>query len=458
MSTIFPTPTTSASAGEPVWVDGDRIHVENAVFHDPVAAALIRRGAGRGTPALTVVERVIQTGARAIEQASGGIQIDHARAVFEHAASQVTAAFTDTTSTAAAQITAELGRLLDPTTGELARLLAGHTASLEKALTATFDASSSGAVQHQVTKRVADALGESHQALLSQLSIANTNSPLARLHDAITAVVAEQARRQDDATRQLTEGLGAVRAAIAEMRGAAEATAAASEVLAREKERSTHKGFEFEGHVGDILEDLAAGHGDTYEDVATTTGAGGRSKKGDAVIDIDGHSGPRTGRVVFEIKTQQLSLRRALDVLDGSLTAREADYAVLVVPDEATLPRGTRGLQEHGGNMLLVALTGDSLDREILQLAYRYVRVRVRLSRTARARMDAGAVQGAIDAATTSLRAASSILTTLAGAGRGIEQARLSLTQMTDEITDRLAEVERILGCRAPAAGPQNPS
>ena len=65
---------------------------------------------------------------------------------------------------------------------------------------------------------------------------------------------------------------------------------------------------------------------------------GHHRKTGDVVVAIEGCTGPARGRIVFEAKASRLSKPKAVEELDRARTERNADYAVLVVPDEERIP------------------------------------------------------------------------------------------------------------------------
>ena len=75
---------------------------------------------------------------------------------------------------------------------------------------------------------------------------------------------------------------------------------------------------------------------------------------GDVVVSNDACTGPARGRIVFEAKASRLSKPKAVEELDRARTERNADYAVLVVPDEERIPAKMHQLREYGGDKLVV--------------------------------------------------------------------------------------------------------
>jgi hypothetical protein len=438
-------PPIHVQSSEPVRVDGDLVRVNDACIADACAAALITRGEKGGTRPIRTLARIVETGARVIEQAGTHVQVDYVREAFQAVAGEVTQRLADGAAHASAQLTGELSRLFDPERGDLALVLARHAGGLERTIAESFGEDSARAVHLRISAGVTEALERSRRALLAHLSSEDGGiNPLADFKQAVARIIEDSGRRQEKAAAEMREGLTKVRTGLAELAGRQRAEEAAEATLASERARGAAKGFSHEDRVHALLAQIASAHGDIAHDVSDLPSPGGR-KTGDTLIEIDAAAGPPEGRIVVEAKDERLSWARAASELDRAISEREADYAILVVSDENRLPAGCASLQEYLGNKLIVALTGSEIDEELLRLAYRYARVRIRLLRGGVARVDAPAVREAAQAALLSLRGARAIQSALTGASRQIESARAGLGALCEAVSGQLSRIEDLV-------------
>ena len=115
---------------------------------------------------------------------------------------------------------------------------------------------------------------------------------------------------------------------------------------------------------------------------------------------IEGCTGPARGRIVFEAKASRLSKPRRSRSSTARRTERNADYAVLVVPDEERIPARMHELREYGGDKLVVCFDPEDGSTLSLEVAYKLARARVLMARGEADGVDAAAIREEIERAT----------------------------------------------------------
>ncbi len=201
--------------------------------------------------------------------------------------------------------------------------------------------------------------------------------------------------------------------------------------------------------MAEALDEIAAARGDVSEAVGDVRGSG--SRKGDVVVSVDACAGPARGRIVFEAKKSQLSRPRALAELDEALSARDADYAVLVVPGEAELPARTQPLREFNGDKLFVTFDPDEGSRLTLEVAYALARARVLMRRGAASGLDLEVVRAEVERAQQAMEDVRRIKSQLTSAEGGIDEARKILERMAATVRSHLDQIEGLLVAQDPA-------
>jgi hypothetical protein len=210
-----------------------------------------------------------------------------------------------------------------------------------------------------------------------------------------------------------------------------------------ERERGTAKGRTFEEEVAEAIDRIAAVQGDDSEAVGDLNGATGRT--GDVVVGIDGCNGPPRGRIVFEAKNSKKSRPEALRELDRALEQRDADFAVLVVPNEEKVPAKMRPLREYNGDKLIVAFDPETDGTLSLELAYSLARARVLMQRSESEGIDASAVHDTVERALNAMEAVRVIKSQLSGATTSIEKARTAIDAMAGQVRDHLERVDELV-------------
>ena len=206
--------------------------------------------------------------------------------------------------------------------------------------------------------------------------------------------------------------------------------------VAQEAQRGTAKGRSFEEAVYAVLDEVAVRQGDDCDAVGDVKGPTG--KTGDVVVAIEGCTGPARGRIVFEAKASRLSKPKAVEELDRARTERNADYAVLVVPDEERIPARMHELREYGGDKLVVCFDPEDGSTLSLEVAYKLARARVLMARGEAEGVDAAAIREAIERATGAMGDVLRVKQQLTGATTSIRKGAEILDAMAVAVRAQL--------------------
>ena len=155
-------------------------------------------------------------------------------------------------------------------------------------------------------------------------------------------------------------------------------------------EKSPQKGFDFEDYCEQKLGWIASIHSDKLERTSDIIGKVSGSKKGDFVLTLSDIG----KKIVFEMKDRdKISLKDIQKELDESMENREADYGVFVTKNRDSLPDSVGWFNEYDGNHLVCALEnndGDTMiDGEIIHIAYKWSRAKLRLETNKEKKLDA---------------------------------------------------------------------
>jgi hypothetical protein len=325
------------------------------------------------------------------------------------------------------ELRARLEEAFGPDNGHVTRVLHRH-----------FGAESSSAVQHQVRAAVAELLADSRERLFKQFSSAEDSNPLAAFQRAAVAAIRQSSDQQHASLRGIEQRIAAMQLEVAKLQAEKEK---ALEVAA-EHDRSTAKGRPYEEAVFEAIDAVAAAQGDDCDAVGDLPGLGGR--KGDVLVAIDGCSGSPRGRIVFEAKNSRVAKKVALQELDEAMAAREAAYAVWVVPSEEQLPARTLPLREVNGDKLFVVYDPEE-GRLALQVAYSLARARVLMAHGDAEGLDATALRAEVERAVGALEDGRRIRQQLTHAVNGVEAAREILDGMERRVKAHLAQVDVLL-------------
>ena len=166
-----------------------------------------------------------------------------------------------------------------------------------------------------------------------------------------------------------------------------------NEAVEKEKERGTKKGLDFEDECEKKLQWIARIHSDKLETTGTTKGKITGSKKGDFVLTL----GDNGKKIVFEMKNMSNIPQKYIHKeLKEAIANREADYGIFVVKNKDSLPENVGWFNEYDGNHLVCAVENNEgeamIDGEIIHIAYKWARAKLRLEDTKEKKVDAASI------------------------------------------------------------------
>jgi hypothetical protein len=140
-----------------------------------------------------------------------------------------------------------------------------------------------------------------------------------------------------------------------------------------ERDRGTQQGFEFEIVLEQILDDLSK----PYKDIVSLVGteiAGGHSKKGDLLIEINKNdTDGKKASILIEAKREASKPIRGrtgiLTEITNAKITRQADFAIAVFSEDAC-PAEVGQLRDYGGNRLVCSIPADGRNPLALEIAY----------------------------------------------------------------------------------------
>jgi hypothetical protein len=407
---------------------GDAVRIDGLVVEDECVVRLVSDRLDAGDDPARLLRDAVEIGARVLDREQTGAQADFVKAEFERAARELDAQFVERARTVAERLDAKVDEAFGADHGLVTRALERH-----------FGDRSADAVQHKVRLVVAEVAGKMREDLQRQFSSDSDNNPLAVFQRMAVGTLRDTAQRQTDQLRAMDEKLGLLREEVVKLQAEREKLTE----LEAERDRGTAKGRTFEEAVFEALERLATVRDDTCDAVGDAPGAAG--KKGDVVVSIDACAGPSRGRIVFEAKDKKhLSRNEALAYLDASREARDADYAVMVVPPER-LPARTWPLREVNGDKLFVTFDPEDDSPLALEVAYGLARARVLMRRGDSGGLDVDALRAEVERTAHAMEDVRRVKSQLTGATSSIEQARSILDTMATGVRTHLAQIDALL-------------
>jgi hypothetical protein len=415
---------------------GDRVAVDGLVVDDEATRRLVREREESSEDPVKLVLDAIAIGARVLDREQAGANAEFVKTEMEKAARELDGEFAERARQLGEQLDRQLGEFLSPDGG-----------SLPAALERLFSDGSSEAVQHRVRELVAETMAKTRADLVKQFSAADDSNPLADLKLNTVNALRGAAETQDKHLRGLHAELASVKQELQGLRDEKRR----HEDLAEAEEAGTRKGRTYEESVYEALDAISNAQGDTAEPVGDVKDATG--KTGDVVVGIDGCAGPAAGRIVFEAKNSQLTRPKALRELDDALAARNADFAVLVVPGEEKIPARMSALREYNGDKLIVTFDPQEGSRLALEVAYGLARARVLMARGDGEAIDAGALRDTIERALAAMDDVRKIKLQLTGAANSVEGARGILDEMAGRVRELLEEMRGALAAAGDSDG-----
>jgi Uncharacterized protein conserved in bacteria (DUF2130) len=400
---------------------GDRLVIERLTVTDERAARVVRERAEAGQPPADTVRKTIEIGTRVLDAEETAVNVDYVRHEL-----------------------GELHRRLGGTLEDSAEAIAEQIAQ-------AFGADRSDSVQAQIKEIVGGESRQLRDTLIQTLTAEDGSNPLVAVQARLGKAMLETEERHRKEVEHLREAHSkaerAMQAQLGEMRkelGRLLERDEGERRVAEAEQAGTRKGRSFEERVHAALDRVAAARGDCAHHVGDEPGIGG-TKKGDTVIEIGASDGPAVGRIVFESKDEQLSKNRAWAELNGAMSERQAEFAVLVVAGEENVPAGREQLAEYEGNKMIVSVDAELPDELGLDLAYRYARLRLMLKREGELSLDAAGVRDAVEEARSALKGAQAIRLALTHAGNSVAKAREGVDDLVSSVEGRLERIESLV-------------
>jgi hypothetical protein len=418
----------------------DRLVIERLTVSDERAARVVRERAEVGQQPARTVSDAIEIGARVLDREDVGAEVDYVRAEFERASGEARSHLIEQSRGVVEEIQRQFEHAFSAEGGSLARAFGEFEDGLAEQIAANFGADRSTAVQHQIKEQVSKLVEERLQMLVRHFASDDAANPFADAKRAISQAVTESTRRQEARVQAVAEALQRVETSVVRLTSETDAKRALTEA----EGAGTRKGRSFEERVHAAIERIAEARGDCAHHVGDERGEGG-SKKGDTVVELGAADGKSLGRIVFEDKDDQLSRNRAWEELNAAMAEREADFAVLVVAGEESIPARREQLVEYEGNKMIVAVDSELPDELGLDLAYRYARLRVLTARDRSLEVDAAGVRDAAEAARSALKRAQSVRLALTNVDKSSAKAREGIEGIVADVEAELGRIEGLV-------------
>jgi len=366
-----------------ITVLANRVLVDGLAIDDPTVVELVRARVEAGDDPAQVLADAVEIGARVLDREQTGANVEFVKAELERTARDVQGEFTERSRAVAEVFDRKFDEAFGPETGHVARVLTKH-----------FGDESSVAVQNQLKTVLAEAMGAMRDDMRKQFMADSDDNPFAVFQRAWLGAMKQASDQQHARLREMSERMQGL---VVELERA-RAEKQKAEAVAQEAERGTAKGRSFEEAVYAALDEIAVRQGDDCDAVGDVKG--GTGKTGDVVVAIEACAGPARGRIVFEAKASRLSKPKAVEELDRARAERQADFAVLVVPDEERIPAKMHQLREYGGDKLIACFDPEDGSTLSLEVAYSLARARVLMARGEADGIDSSAIREAIERAT----------------------------------------------------------
>jgi hypothetical protein len=402
-------------------VDGERIHVDRLVVHDPALAGFLAERPGDDRPEL--VARAIRIGLLALQDTAVSVDVDVVRGEFEKLLRQA-----ESVNDKAAQALEQTLRTnFADGDGRLPRTLErflGDRGALRGMVDELFDPSKRDSAIGRIGSMLERYFDGDASKLAVLLDPTRLNSPLHQFRQEMTA-----------GFRSIEERLVAIEAAAA-ARGA-------------ERARSAAKGGDFEDLLEGMLADLARGAGDLLDRTGTEAGTVLKSKKGDFVLTLDARVARGCDvRVVIEAKDRPMSMRAIREELREARENRAAAVA-LVVFTPAHAPSGIAPFALVGDDVYCV-VDPDAPEPATLEAAVRLARLLALASLVEHeVEVDAAAIGAALTAIREQLEVVRTLKSQLTSISNATKTVWSGLDTMRSTILSRVAEAEAELRIQA---------
>lgn len=424
------------STGE-VRVDGTEVRIEHLTFTDQRSAEIIRERSDLGASEVELVVKAIEIGLRAMQSADTEIEAAYVRAEFDRIANQVSEDFSGRAESVSRQLSEIFDSALVAEDSQLQESLSAHSEALAEQIASRFDPERTTAVQHEVKKVVDEQL----RGLVERLASESENNPLEKIKGEVLRTMEREAKTQAERDRATAERLEDLQRELVKL-----TERDAAQVQIDEAEAAgTRKGFAFEDLVHQAVEQIANARGDSSRHIGSEEAEGG-GRKGDSLVEVGGATKELPlGRIVFEAKDKELSKTVAWKELDEAMTARSADFAVMVCAGSDRLPGRTDELVEYEGNKLFVAVDREDPSGLSLEVAYRLAVARVVMAKESSLTLDAPAVRDAVSEARRALDQVSTVKSHITHSRNAAEKAYQAVGDLGEQVRAQLDLVDDLV-------------
>jgi hypothetical protein len=219
------------------------------------------------------------------------------------------------------------------------------------------------------------------------------------------------------------------------------------------KQKTTHKGFDFEIYCENILADIVRVNGDNLEKTSTKPGKLLKNKTGDYVVTFGNNVGKK---LVIELKDidKQLSVAEIQKELEEAKENRNSDFAIFVVRHVESIPKSTGWFAEYNGANLVCALGSkdgnDNLHEEILCIAYKWAKSKLFVESLRDKKIDPAFVNRQIEVVKNKLKILDGIATHCNNIERSSEEVKNILKRNKDEIDSDLTKIITSMKANSP--------
>ena len=417
-------PISSANKPTQVEIVGDRIRIASLEVVDRALAGFLESRTPEDRA--ETVERAMRVGLMALQSASGSIDVDHVRRAFD-------------------KLLTDAGESNKKATAEVEEILRKTFANEGGALPATLERFLGDKGELALfTKDLFDenrrdsALGKLNTILGTYFD--GDASKLAHLLDPtreaspLSGFRAEIAKRFDDVLLKIVE------------------LDASQKAAKGERKKGTAKGADFESRVIAEYTELLRATNDEIEGTGGVAGSIPDSKKGDAVITINGRDASASVlRIVVEVKDKAMTGPAIEKELAEARENRKAEIALMVF-SEAAAPAGASPfvISRHG---VYCVVDPESPDIAILEAGYRLARISALIrAKSEGSGADLSAVKDAIDALRSRLDSVKEIKKTLTAIDSTTEKARDELDALRSAIVTEIDRIEEQVRASTSAA------
>lgn len=417
-------PISSASKPTQVEIVGDRIRVASLEVVDRALAGFLESRTPEDRA--ETVERAMRVGLMALQSASGSIDVDHVRRAFD----KLLADASESNKKATAEVEEILRKTFANEGGALPATLErflGDKGALALFTKDLFDENRRDSALGKLNSILGTYFDGDASKLAHLLDPTREASPLSGFR-------AEIAKRFDDVLLKIVE------------------LDASQKAAKGERKKGTAKGADFESRVIAEYTELLRATNDEIEGTGGVAGSIPDSKKGDAVITINGRDASASVlRIVVEVKDKVMTGPAIEKELAEARENRKAEIALMVF-SEAAAPAGASPfvISRHG---VYCVVDPEAPDVAILEAGYRLARISALIrAKSEGSGADLSAVRDAIDALRSRLDSVKEIKKTLTAIDSTTEKARDELDALRSAIVTEIDRIEEQVRASSAAA------